>query len=248
MKQNLEIFPSQSIFTQAIAERITREIQTALALHGSCSLVLAGGNTPREVYARLAEPVYQKRIPWQFVHLFWGDERAVPPDHSDSNYGMVYQALLKHINIPPENIHRIPAEIAPEQAASLYAETLKQHFSNALPQFDVVLLGLGEDGHTASLFPGTTALEEMNKTVTAVFVARLNTRRITLTFPVLNSARKIFFLVSGRSKSPKIQQIFSLEHPTKDLPASLVSPQNGELTWMLDTDAAALLNHDNGLV
>jgi 6-phosphogluconolactonase len=166
----------------------------------------------------------------------------VSPDHPDSNYGMTRQTLLAHIAIPEDNVHRIRGEIAPEQASIEYAELLRGHFTEDLPHFDLILLGIGEDGHTASLFPGTDALVEYNHPVTAVFVPKFNTWRVTMTLPVLNAAREIVFLASGSSKSNIAQRILSVEQPTKDLPATLVNPENGMVHWMLDSDAAALIN------
>jgi 6-phosphogluconolactonase len=155
---------------------------------------------------------------------------------------MVQQALLAHITMPEDNVHRIRGEIAPEQASAEYTELLRSHFKEDLPHFDLILLGIGEDGHTASLFPGTDALVEYNQPVTAVFVPKFNTWRVTMTLPVLNAAGEIVFLASGSSKSNIAQRILSVEQPTKDLPATLVNPENGMVHWMLDSDAAALIN------
>lgn len=242
MNANLKVFPSKPELVKAVAERMVQSIAKAVRETGSCSIALAGGSTPRDVYARLAEPAYQNRISWKIVHLFWGDERTVPPDHPDSNYRMAQEALLNHIDIPPENVHRMSGETTPDSAAAKYAEILHNHFSSSQPQFDLVLLGMGDDGHTTSLFPETTALDEIDKTVAAVFVPKFDTWRITLTLPVLNAAKEVVFLVSGSSKARMIAHIAKLDQPVKSTPASLIHPANGTLTWMLDADAAALIN------
>jgi 6-phosphogluconolactonase len=166
----------------------------------------------------------------------------VPPEHQDSNFRMVQETLLDHIKIPDENVHRIRGEIAPEEAAAEYAELLHTHFKADLPCFDLILLGLGEDGHTASLFPETDAVEEYEKHAVAVFVPKLSAWRVTLTLPVFNAARKVLFLVSGKSKSEIVQRIMSNKQPDKELPATMVNPQNGELHWMLDSEAMVLIN------
>ncbi|MFQ5709994.1 MAG: 6-phosphogluconolactonase, partial [bacterium] len=209
---------------------------------GSCNLTLAGGNTPRDVYVRLGLGTIQSQIKWDRVHLYWGDERTVPPDHPDSNYGMVKATLLSRIAIPDENVHRIRGEMAPREAAAEYAALLQEHFDNKPPRFDLVLLGLGGDGHTASLFPTSRALEEQNRWVKAVFVPKFNTWRVTLTFPVLNNAREVIFLVAGSEKAKIVQRVLDCAQPTMEMPATLIRPHKGKLLWMLDAEAAALID------
>jgi len=205
-------------------------------------MALAGGNTPREIYSMLAESTYRDRVDWDRLHLFWGDERIVPPEHEDSNFRMVKETLLDHVRIPDGNVHRIRGEVAPEQAAHEYAELLHDHFESDSPRFDIILLGIGEDGHTASLFPGTDVVEECKLYTVAVFVPRLDTWRVTLTFPVLNAAREVLFLAAGKSKSDIVQRIISIKQPSKEFPASMVNPENGTLHWMLDSEAMVLIN------
>ena len=241
-KRKIHIYPGKKELIIATTEKIIDYIEQTTQKHGLCNIALSGGNTPYDVYSLLAENSYRDSVDWNCVHLFWGDERMVSPDHPDSNYGMTRQTLLEHIAIPEDNVHRIRGEIAPEQASIEYAELLRGHFTEDLPHFDLILLGIGEDGHTASLFPGTDALVEYNQPVTAVFVPKFNTWRVTMTLPVLNAAREIVFLASGSSKSNIAQRILSVEQPTKDLPATLVNPENGMVHWMLDSDAAALIN------
>ncbi|MBM2841757.1 MAG: pgl, partial [Bacteroidetes bacterium] len=176
------------------------------------------------------------------VHLFWGDERCVPPDDPESNYRMVHEALLRHIGIPPENVHRIKGELDPALTAREYEEEIRRAFGvneNAIPRFDLILLGLGEDGHTASLFPGTSALQEKQRIVTEVYVEKLESHRITITLSVINNAFHVFFLVSGKSKAQILGAVLN-ESPVS-YPAQLVRPVAGELQWLVDQDAASQL-------
>lgn len=242
MGKKIHAYPNKDKLVAAITERVISEIGQAIQERGLCNIALAGGNTPREIYSKLAESTYQDRVDWNRLHLFWGDERMVPPEHQDSNFRMVQETLLDHVRIPDGNVHRIRGEVAPEQAAQEYTELLHNHFKSDSPCFDIILLGIGEDGHTASLFPGTDAVEECGKHATAVFVPRLDTWRVTLTFPVLNAAREVFFLVSGRSKSDIVQRIISIKQSAKEFPASMVNPENGTLHWMLDSEAMVLIN------
>ncbi len=242
MKRKIHAYPNKDKLVTAATEHVVNSIGQAIEERGLCNMALAGGNTPREVYSMLADDTCRDRVDWSRLHLFWGDERMVPPEHEDSNFRMVKETLLDHVSIPDGNVHRIRGEIAPEQAAREYAELLHDHFESDSPRFDIILLGIGEDGHTASLFPGTDAVEEGVKHAMAVFVPRLDTWRVTLTFPVLNAAREVLFLASGKSKSDIVQRIISIKQPAKEFPASLVNPENGTLHWMLDSEAMVLIN------
>lgn len=198
------------------------------------SIALSGGSTPRRMHEILAA---MPGINWSNVQVFWGDERTVPPDHDQSNYRMAMETLLQPAGVPQENIHRMEGELEPEDAARRYEEHLRTlPESNGLPVLDIVLLGMGADGHTASLFPGTGALTENKRLATANEVPALETTRITLTYPVLNNARTVIFLVAGADKAPKVVE--SLAGTT---PAGLVKPLNGTLHWLLDAPAAAEL-------
>ena len=245
MEKRIHVYLNKEKLVAATAERVINLIGQAIQENGLCNIALAGGNTPHEVYSMLAANSYRDRVDWNGLHIFWGDERMVPPEHQDSNFRMVQQTLLEHIKIPDGNVHRIRGEITPEQAAAEYTELLHDHFREDSPHFDLILLGIGEDGHTASLFPDTDAIEECERHTVAVFVPRLNTWRVTLTLPVLNAAREVIFLVSGSSKSNIIQRIMSVKQPTKDLPATMVNPENGTLRWILDSEAAALINKNS---
>jgi 6-phosphogluconolactonase len=224
--------------------------RASVAAHGTFSIALSGGNTPRLLYEALADPSVSGDAPWNDIQIFWGDERHVPPDDPESNYRMAREALLDHIAIPAANIHRIHAELPnPVTAAVAYADELTRAFNldqidgdTTLPRFDLVLLGLGEDGHTASLFPHSPALQERRALVVANPVPRLSTTRITLTIPVLNNAARVWFLVTGGSKAAILKQV--LEGPVQpdEFPAQHISPVDGELLYLLDSTAAANLS------
>jgi 6-phosphogluconolactonase len=223
------------------AEQFFELAQEASARAGRFAVGLSGGSTPRAVYALLASPEFRDRIDWPRVHLFWGDERCVPPDHPDSNFRMAHETLLAKIPIPPENIHRMIGEKEPAEAAAAYEEEIKNFFGvkrGERRRFDLILLGLGEDGHTASLFPGTAALNESERLVAVVYVERLHSYRLTLTLPVINSAAQIIFLVSGASKATIVRELFSPDRAPKDYPATKVKPCDGRLTWLIDADGA----------
>jgi 6-phosphogluconolactonase len=189
----------------------------------------------------LASAEYSEQINWPGVHLFWGDERCVPPDHPESNYRMVHEALLSKISIPPANIHRMEGEREPQQAASEYEDELRRFFqlkSGQAPQFDLILLGLGEDGHTASLFSGSTALNDRERLVTTTYVERLKAHRLTLTLPVINAAAQVTFLVAGQSKASVVKEILAKGFAPENYPAARVLPADGRLTWLVTADAA----------
>jgi 6-phosphogluconolactonase len=245
MEREIHIYPTSSELIHAVAGKIVGAIQQAVQHNGTCSIALVGGNTPREVYALLATMPYQSRVNWNYVYLFWGDERTVPPNHPESNFGMVQRTLLAHIPIPKANVHRMLGELTPHLAAAEYTAALRRLFKQNLPRFDLILLGLGQDGHTASLFPGTDALEEKDQPAVAVLDPALNTYRVTLTFPVINAAREVVFLVSGRNKAAIVQRVMGVKYPTKELPATMVQPDHGVLHWMLDAEAAELIQEIN---
>ncbi len=241
MNKNIQIFKSPAELVTAASEMLTAAIAQAVQERGACELALAGGNTPRAVYQNLADENYRQRLPWSKLHFFWGDERMVPPGHALSNFRMANEALLQHMNVPAENIHRMKGELAPEEAARDYREEMQRYFKSQFPVFDLILLGLGEDGHTASLFPKTHAVFENRQTATAVFAPQMNQWRVTLALPVINQARKVVFLVAGKSKAQIISSILKLERGEARWPASLVHPTPGELHWLLDAEAASLL-------
>lgn len=210
---------------------------------------LAGGSTPKKVYSLLADSYFRERIPWRNVSIFWGDERCVPPNHAESNYKMAMDTFLSKVPVAPGNIHRIAAEMStPQEAAKAYEQDLRLFFNldRPFPKFDLMLLGLGEDGHTASLFPGTSAVKEKQKLVVGYRVEKLSADRITLTLPVINSAHRILFMCTGESKAGTLKEILRDDISRDDVPLSRapalgVQPIEGELIWLLDGAVASKL-------
>lgn len=236
----IHIYQDTSALLTAAATLICQQAAAALTARGRFNLVLSGGSTPRQLYEELAKPAWAQQLAWKNIYIFWGDERLVPPDDPRSNFRMAKQALLDHINIPPENIYPIP-HCQTAAAASLYESALQRQFGQ-LPTFDFILLGLGEDGHTASLFPNTAAVTEQNRWVCAVPPPLgQGPARITLTLPVINRAEAVCFLVTGRSKAAIVHRLLIPAGNAPALPAQQVAPVSGTLTWLLDAAAAAEL-------
>jgi 6-phosphogluconolactonase len=234
-------FPSPEALAKGAAEYICDQALRCLANTDNFSLVLSGGSTPKLTYEQLVHASRQRVLNWSKVQVYWGDERCVPPDHAQSNYGMARQSLFDHVSVPDDNLHRMACEEDPDAGASLYETLLRSHYKGqAYPTFDIILLGLGVDGHTASLFPRTPILDERQRWVAPVYVPRLDSWRITLTIPTINAARKVVFLVAGGEKAPIIQQLLEPTDIRSTLPASLVKP-DGELIWLLDQQAASCL-------
>lgn len=239
---DLQVHENTKALAQAAADRFVAASENAIEKRGSFTVALSGGSTPRETYRRLAEPGLATKVSWRNVHLFWGDERCVPPGHPDSNYRMVRKTLIQKVPVPQTNVHRIQGELDPNLAAEVYEEELRSVFGvEERPRFDLIFLGLGRDGHTASLFPGSMALRESEHWVVAVFVEALQAWRVTLTPPVLNSARQLSFLVAGKSKAERLQEVLESEPQPESLPAQIVQPRDGQVTWLIDQAAAAKL-------
>jgi 6-phosphogluconolactonase len=225
------------------AEQFVSLVGEAVRRSGRFAVALSGGSTPKALYSLLASREYQSRIDWVQVHLFWGDERCVPPDHPESNYRMVHESLLSKINLPAGNIHRMAGEKDPATAAADYERELRVFFEStrsAAPRFDLIWLGLGEDSHTASLFPGSAALNERQQWVATAYVERLKAHRLTLTLPVINAAAQVTFLVSGQSKSAVVKEILGKDSASTNYPAAQVVPADGRVTWFVTADAAAI--------
>jgi len=252
MKREIRRFPDLKELSRAASDLMIKRAEECVAERGVFTLVLSGGKTPRTLYEHLARPPVSAMMPWARTHLFWGDERCVPPDHPESNYAMAFQALLSKVPVPPQNIHRIPAEMEPpEDAAAAYEKILREFFQthfnqdshlpssaegSLFPSFDLILLGVGEDGHTASLFPGDEVLEERKLWVAAVRAREVlpSIPRITLTLPMINMAECVVFMVSGAGKKEAMQSI--LEYPEKAgrvYPAARVRPRQ-RVVWFLD--------------
>ena len=237
------IYSDQGVLSRAVAERIVQLAAGLIAAQGQFSIGLSGGSTPRLLFELLATDEFSARLDWAKIHLFWGDERTVPPDHANSNYRMTRETLLDHITLPEANIHRIRGEIDPVQAAAEYEQVLRVFFGQAtkLPRFDLLLLGMGDDGHTASLFPGTDALYEKTRWVRANYVQKLEDWRITLTAPAINAAAQVWFLVAGEGKAQTLRAVLKGPYLPMIYPAQLIQPENGELIWWVDEAAGALL-------
>jgi 6-phosphogluconolactonase len=236
------VFESPEELASAAAERFVECANESHSRHDKFCVALAGGNTPRQVYELLATEPFKNRLDWSKVHLFFGDERAVPPDHPDSNYAMVNDTLISRVSIPASNAHRIPGEGDANENAIQYQDHLKSFFAGqSWPRFDLVLLGMGEDGHTASLFPNSEALNEKSRWVVATRNEQLGQDRITLTIPVFNHAKRVIFLVVGKKKAQRLQEVLHLQSGSEQLPAQAIRPTNGTLEWLVDAEAAALL-------
>ncbi|PJF43888.1 MAG: 6-phosphogluconolactonase [Phototrophicales bacterium] len=221
-----------------VAEWLVGEADAAIVARGRFTLVASGGTTSRLTYETLAQPIYQRRIDWSRTYIFWGDERTVPPNHPDSNYGMMYEALLRHIPISPEHIFRLRGEIEPHHAADEYERQIRTFFGDEAPCFDVVLLGMGTDGHTASLFPYTEALKANDQLVVANFVPKLNTWRLTMTAPMINASRQAAFIVTGKAKAAMLHTVLHGPHDPQQWPAQMIQ----DPLWFLDAEAASELD------
>ncbi len=223
------------------AELFVTAAAETIGARGIFSVAVSGGSTPRALFQLLATEEFRTRVDWERTHFFWADERCVPPDHPDSNFKAAHDLLLAKLPLPPSHIHRIPGELTPGEAALAYERVLRGFFAGErVPAFDLILLGAGEDGHTASLFPGGEGITEKERLAVAVYVEKLHSHRVTLTLPVLNSARRVVFLVAGRGKAGIVRDILEGENPC--LPAALVNPTEGSLTWLLDSEAADKLS------
>ncbi|MFB3820389.1 MAG: 6-phosphogluconolactonase [Candidatus Methylomirabilales bacterium] len=246
LKPAVVLSESPSSAADAAAVRVADVLRRAIDRRGHAAIALSGGKTPRETYARLAQPPHVHAVAWGQVEVFWGDERCVPPDHAQSNYRMALEAWLFDAPIPKRNIHRMRGEADPKAAAREYEETLRvalQVPARETPRLDLVLLGIGLDGHTASLFPGSPALTEDNRLVVATFVQKVNGWRLTATPRLLNAARHVIFLVTGAEKAAIVREVLRGPVAPERLPAQIVQPGDGRVEWLLDRDAGKLLSN-----
>lgn len=241
---NIAVYPDTNILSHEAAQYILHLAQESIAEHGHFIIALSGGSTPKKLYGLLGEEPYRSQIDWSHVDIFWSDERCVPPDNEESNYFMAQQVLLSKIPIPAERIHRMPADQADRNAASLaYTLNMQQTFStDGVPGFDLIQLGMGPEGHTASLFPHQPSLHEQQRLVMAVTVSKPPPPRLTFTPRILNAARHILFLVTGSEKADAVQAVLEGDYQPEEYPAQLVQPLKGEVTWMLDEVAASKLH------
>jgi 6-phosphogluconolactonase len=238
MQADIRVHAHAADLAEAGASLFVDTATRVLASQPRLAVALSGGTTPAATYARLATPAFARRVDWARVHIFWGDERCVPPDHADSNYRMARQTLLDGVPLPAPNLHRMRAELEPPLAAADYEQDLRTFFGETLPRFDLMLQGLGEDGHTASLFPGTAALHETRRWVTANWVEKLNSWRLTLTPMVINHAARVVFLVAGVGKTAMVRAVLSGPFQPEVWPAQLIQPTAGQLVWLMDAAAA----------
>jgi 6-phosphogluconolactonase len=242
-KLRVHVHESAEEVAWAAAWRVLERSNQSIRERGRFTLALAGGSTPRRTYEMLLDERLSPHLDWQNIHVFFGDERMVPPDHAESNYRMANEALLSRVPIPPENVHRIEGVGDAAANASAYESEMRGLFGEEAdwPRLDHVLLGMGDDGHTASLFPGTEALKETRLWVAPNWVERLGAWRVTLTAPAINAARHVTFLVTGAGKAARLREVLKGERDPARLPSQLVSPSDGTLEWFVDREAASSL-------
>jgi 6-phosphogluconolactonase len=238
--------PNLAALARRAVEYLVEMAGEAVEAQGRVRIAISGGSTPKAAFELLADPSqpWLRRMPWEMLDIYWVDERCVPPGDAQSNYRMTREALLDHVPLRPEQIHRIEGELEPEAAAARYESELRSSFgleSSGSPRFDLIALGLGADGHTASLFPHTEAIHETTRLVASNRVPQLEGPRVTLTWPVINHSRSVFFLVSGHDKAAVLKEVLTGPHDPERLPSQLIWPASGILTLILDRAAAALL-------
>jgi 6-phosphogluconolactonase len=230
------------LFDEA-AQLISSAAADAIQQRGMFSLALSGGSTPKGLFQLLATVAWRDRVDWSNTHVFWGDDRYVSHTDSRSNFRMTKEALLDHVPIPQNNVHPVPTDLPPDEAALRYEQTLRQVLGKAsdFPQLDLNLLGIGENGHTASLFPRRPILHENQRLVVSDFVPEVNMHRITMTIPMINAGQKVVFLIAGESKAGVVRDVITGPQQPEQLPAQLIQPAHGDLIWLLDSAAAAKL-------
>lgn len=236
----LRVFETPDVLAAALADAFVEEASAAIQAHGAFFVALAGGTTPKNAYRLLAQEPRRSNVDWSHVFVYFGDERCVPPQSDDSNYKMAMDAFLRSVNVPPDHVHRMRGEDDPLQAARDYAELLIQSMGD-LPQFDLVMLGMGPDGHTASLFPGTDPLTDNDRLVRAPYVEKFSTYRITVTPRVINNARHVIIATEGLPKAPALYAVREGPYDPALHPVQIVAPVNGRLSWFVDRAAAAEL-------
>jgi 6-phosphogluconolactonase len=243
--------PDAASLARRAAQYLVEMVSEAVAARDLARIAISGGSTPKAAFQLLADPnqPWRARMPWEKLDIYWVDERTVPPDDAESNYRMTREALLDHVPLHPHQIHRMEGELDPEVAAARYESQLRNSFKlegAESPRFDLIALGMGDDGHTASLFPNTTAIHEMSRLVTANQVLQKDTWRLTLTWPVINHASSVFFLIAGAEKARVVHEVFMGARDPERLPSQLIWPSSGILTLFLDKAAAALLPATDG--
>ena len=237
---HIAIFDDKHTLSQNVAEYIMRIVKESIALYGRFTIALTGGTTPGEAYSLLGSEPIKSQIDWQRVHIFWGDERCVPQNNPDSNFYLAQEVLLDKIAIPKSHIHPMPADQPDRDVASQAYTVEMQHTfgTNGIPSFDLIHLGMGPEGHTASLFPHQASLHEIHRLVMPVSVPKPPPDRLTFTPPLLNAARNVLFLVTGSDKAEALHAVLEGEYQPDEYPAQIVRPTNGEVVWMLDRAVA----------
>ena len=238
----LHIFDDKETMSEQLASWIAHLVQDTLKNQDYFTLVLSGGGTPKLLFEKLASGEYKNKIDWKRVHIFWGDERAVPFDDDRNNAKMAYDILINHIDVPSGQVHIMRTDIEPKLAAEEYEKILHQYFDKTSNSFDLVLLGMGDDGHTLSLFPGSPIIEEHEHWVNSVYNEQQKMYRITLMPVIVNKASNIVFMVDGAKKANILQRVIEGPYIPLKLPAQIVKPSNGELSWFLDKAVAKELN------
>ncbi len=244
----ISLYADSDTLSRDAAQYVVRLANEAIVSHGRFTIALSGGNTPRKLYGMLGDEPYRSQIDWALVDIFWSDERCVPPDSEDSNYLLAQQVLLNKIPIPAAQIHRMPADEPDRDAASqAYTDEMRRVFAtNGIPGFDLIQLGMGPEGHTASLFPHQASLHEQQRLVMPVSVPKPPPPRLTFTPPILNAAHNVLFLVTGADKADAVQAVLEGASNPDEYPAQIVRPTHGEVVWMLDTKAASALKNNRG--
>jgi 6-phosphogluconolactonase len=243
--REVRVLADANAIAQTAAAEFLDTALDAVRQEGSFSVALAGGSTPKDLYGLLSKNPLQAKVPWGKIQFFFGDERHVPPDDRESNFRMATEAMLAKAPIDPKQVHRIKSEKAnASEAAQEYEQELRESFKlkpDQLPRFNLVLLGMGPEGHTASLFPGTKALREQRRLVVSNWVGKLYTDRITLTPPVLNNAARIIFMAHGAEKAPALKAVLEGPYEPEQLPAQMINPLKGRVVWLVDPSAASML-------
>jgi 6-phosphogluconolactonase len=240
------IYDGPDALSRAAAEHFLEASRSAVTARGNARIAISGGSTPKRTFQLLANPAepFLSAMPWGEIELYWVDERCVPPDNAESNYRMTREAMLDKVPLKKEKVFRIEGELEPEQAAARYESVIRGQFrleGAEAPRFDVLALGMGDDGHTASLFPHTEGLHELSRIAIANHVLQKNTWRVTLTWPVIVEAQDIFFLIGGKDKAEPLREVFLGKYDPETYPSQLIQPKSGKLLLLLDKDAAALL-------
>ncbi len=241
LNKRVLVLPDPEVLSHRAASIFIELACSSIDAKGRFIVAISGGTTPKRLFDLLGT-LYSNNVEWVKVEFFWADERCVPKEHDESNFRGAYSAMLSRVPVAESNIHRIKGELEPEEGARQYENEIRKCFGkSSLPVFDLILLGIGEDGHTASLFPGSKSLEESERLAIPVYVERLKSWRVTLTLPVLNNARHTLFLATGSNKTDVLAEVFEKRNSESLLPAGLIRPVHGDITWLVDKEAAAKL-------